>query len=280
MSEASARISPTAHYTGYVWYRHGLSHPALMTRTGAAYYQALRPLNAVYGLVRGGLTLESLLLSRHAAIDSQLTAAIDSGRVGQIVEIAAGLSPRGLRYVERHPGLVYLEGDLAEMSSLKRAALDRADLLGPRHHVLHIDALRDDGPTSLFEAAAAHLDPSVGTAVVTEGLINYFDRATIEGLWARIARFLAAYPSGMYLSDIHLRAETFAFPAARAFTRALQAFARGRIHLHYRDAAECLQALHTAGFSSPAVEPPAAFGAAPASPRTRDDIVRVISAVL
>ena len=35
-------ISPTAHYTGYVWFAHGQSHEAFATRTGRLMYQALR----------------------------------------------------------------------------------------------------------------------------------------------------------------------------------------------------------------------------------------------
>ena len=29
-----ARISPTAHYTGYVWFAHGQSHEVFATKTG------------------------------------------------------------------------------------------------------------------------------------------------------------------------------------------------------------------------------------------------------
>ena len=36
-------ISPTAHYTGEVWSRNGLSHPALATTEGRLMHAALRP---------------------------------------------------------------------------------------------------------------------------------------------------------------------------------------------------------------------------------------------
>ena len=36
-----ATISPTAHYTGFVWARHGLSHPALVTAEGRALFHLL-----------------------------------------------------------------------------------------------------------------------------------------------------------------------------------------------------------------------------------------------
>ena len=55
----SETISPTAHYTGYVWARNGLSHPALTTNEGRVLFQALHPLMVARGaLVRPTLALE------------------------------------------------------------------------------------------------------------------------------------------------------------------------------------------------------------------------------
>lgn len=280
MSEESARISPTAHYTGYVWYRHGLSHPALRTRTGAMYHASLALVNATYARVHRGLNLDKILLARHAAIDAQLDAAITSGRVGQVLEIACGMSPRGLRFSERyrHLGLRYVEADLEGMSRRKRDALDGAGLRGPDHHVVQIDAFADSGPHSLDAVFAEHLDPEVGTAVVTEGLINYFDRGAVEGLWARIARALKRGPAGLYLSDIHLEHETFRFVAARIFRRALRVFARGDIHFHFAGRDQAVAALDQAGFDRVRVDNPAEYGAPAALSGARRDIVRVISA--
>lgn len=280
MSEESARISPTAHYTGFVWYRHGLSHPALRTRQGALYHASLAAVNATYARLNGGLNLETLLLSRHAAIDAQLTEAIESGQVGQVLEIACGLSPRGFRFAQRYAdrGLVYVEGDLKAMSTRKRRALDDAGLRGENHHVVQLDALTDNGDHSVDAIFDRHFDVSVGTAVVTEGLVNYFDRATIEGLWARVARALSRHPAGLYLSDIHVADEAFARLGARLFKTALRVFARGEIHAHYETAEQCVQALSSAGFGVVRVDPPVAYGAAAASPKTEQDIVRVIDA--
>src|SRR2546430_2636763 len=89
-------ISPTAHYTGYVWFAHGQSHEAFATRTGRRLYQVLRVPNVVAHAV-GGPTLEGMLLARHRVIDLLLARAIDAGEISQVVEVAAGLSPRGWR---------------------------------------------------------------------------------------------------------------------------------------------------------------------------------------
>src|SRR5262245_26104268 len=93
---ASESISPTAHYTGYVWVANGLSHPAFATNEGRLLYHALRPANLAARAV-GGPSLEGLLVARHRVIDHLLEAAIRSEKVGQVLEIACGLSPRGWR---------------------------------------------------------------------------------------------------------------------------------------------------------------------------------------
>src|SRR5687768_12863247 len=113
----SSRISPTAHYTSYVWFRHGMSHPALATPLGARLHMALRPMNLVYGRVSKRPNLDMMLLARHRVIDKLLEKEIVEGRVGQVIEIAAGLSARGLRFARRFPQIRYLEADLPAMAA-------------------------------------------------------------------------------------------------------------------------------------------------------------------
>jgi O-methyltransferase involved in polyketide biosynthesis len=240
---SSAAISPTAHYTGYVWARHGLGPSALATRTGALLYNALRPAMAASAR-SGGPTLEGLLLGRHRAMDTLLTAAIESGRVGQVVEIAAGLSPRGLTYATAYAGrLTYVEADLPAMAQQKRDALARLGTPLPAgHRVVDIDALVTEGPLSL-EALLDQLDPAVGTAVITEGLLNYLPLEAVTGLWARLATGLRRFPTGIYLSDLHLAGENHS-PLLAGFATMLGAFVRGKIHFHFADAVAATEAPH------------------------------------
>src|SRR6185369_4956604 len=105
----SENISPTAHYTGYVWFAHGHSHRAFATRAGLLMYQALRGPNAAAHAL-GMPTLEGMLLARHRLIDLRLQQAIDAGEVSQIVEVACGLSPRGWRFRQRYgEAITYVE---------------------------------------------------------------------------------------------------------------------------------------------------------------------------
>src|SRR5262249_34880507 len=104
------------------------------------------------------------------------------------------------------------------------------------------------------DALCASLDPSRGTAIITEGLINYFDRATVIGMWQRFARALARFPRGLYLSDILLR-EGHRGPFEVGFSLLLQAFVRGRVHLHFDDPATVTTALADAGFDGALLDP-------------------------
>src|SRR5918912_703704 len=130
LRRGSDAISPTAHYTGHVWGRNGLSHPELATLEGRVFFDALAPAMLASRAV-GGPTLEGLLLARHRIIDELLTEAIEDGRVAQVIEIAAGMSPRGWRFAQRYgERLTYVEADLPAMAARKRQALERMGSLG------------------------------------------------------------------------------------------------------------------------------------------------------
>ena len=258
----SETISPTAHYTGYVWSRNGLSHPALTTNEGRILFESLHPLMVVSGAL-GRPSLESYLLARHRAIDALLERAIEGDGITQVLEVAAGLSPRGWRFAQRYgERMTYLEADLPAMAARKREALRRAGSLSERHSVRDLDALKDEGPDSLA-ALATELDRAAGLAIVTEGLLGYVAPAEMKALWRRFAATLSTFAAGRYVSDLHLaRAQTI---EVRAFRVMLSAFVRGRVHLHFTDAAEAEAELRGAGFgrrrSGPRTRSPASTAA-------------------
>ena len=253
MSFASDRIGPTAHYTGYVWARNGLSHPELATREGRVLFDSFQPVMLGSQAI-GGATLESYLLARHRAIDARLERAIEAGEVSQVIEVAAGLSPRGWRFTRRYgERLVYVEADLPGMAERKRAALERIGSLGERHRVSEVDVLRDDdGPGSLA-AVAGELDRGQGLAIVTEGLLGYLPSDAVAAIWGRFATTLGEFAAGRYISDLHLGGVIS--PQVRAFRVALSAFVRGRVYLHFSNAPGAERALLTAGFADAQVRP-------------------------
>jgi O-methyltransferase involved in polyketide biosynthesis len=273
-----SRISPTAHYTSYVWYRNGLSHECLITPFGRSLYRLLALPNLAYSAIFRQANLEHMLLARHRAIDHLLERAIESGAVSQVIEVAAGYSPRGLRFAERYPDLVYVEGDLPAQAAAKRELLVRAGLARANHHVVAIDALADDGPTSLDAVAGALLDPTRGVAILTEGLLNYFSREDVEQMWGRFARCAARFPGGTYLSDLNVEDDVRRRYAARLFRFLLERFARGRVHLHYRDATDAEASLHASGFDVARLHQPAELDDVDIPVRDREHMVRIVTA--
>jgi O-methyltransferase involved in polyketide biosynthesis len=243
----SDAISPTAHYTGQVWTRNGLSHPALSTREGEILFASLQPA-MLASRTLGGPSLEPYLMARHLAIDARVEQAIESGQVSQVLEVAAGLSPRGWRFAQRYGDrITYMEADLPAMAERKRRALARSGSLGEHHRVVDVDALRPGGPGSLA-ALAGELDPAAGLIIVTEGLLGYLSTPDMTALWGRFAAVLSGFRAGRYVSDLHLG--DVVTPVIRGFRVLLGAFVRGQVYLHFDSAEQAERALLAAGFRS------------------------------
>lgn len=247
-SGQGARITPTAHYTGHTWVHHGMSDRHLDTTTGRLLHQGLRPLDMTLSFL-GQPTVDGFLVARHRLIDAELRRAIDAGVVSQIIEVACGLSPRGLVFSRDYADrITYVEADLPGMADLKRRRLAAASSLGENHRVVELDALATDGPNSILEVARG-LDPTRGTAIVTEGLINYFDRATAQSMFERFAAALNGFPNGLFLTDVYLR-DYVGHPLVRFFTMGLSLFVRGRVHVFDDTVEEMARAVESAGFSN------------------------------
>lgn len=257
MARNAASISPTAHYTGYTWFAHGMSHPALVTPQGHFMHTALKPLRGL-ALLTGAPTLQAFLLARHRVIDLLLSQAIAEGRVSQVIEVAAGLSPRGWRFKQAHGDkLHYIEADLPDMAQRKRNLMQSAGLLTPGHEVVTLDALSDTGPASL-NALADRLDPQRGTAIITEGLLNYFDTPTVVAMWQRFGRVLNRFPEGLYLSDIHLHNANKGV-GVQAFKAVLSTFVKGRVFLHFDNEVQAETELRNARFELAELHDPTRF---------------------
>ncbi len=271
----TSRISPTAHYTAYVWYKHGLSVPELATRTGRALFHALAPANQLFARA-GKADLEAMLLARHRVIDSRLQAAIRSGEVRQVVEVACGLSPRGLRTRRRFENVTYVEADLAGMAQQKRTRIGH--LLSPMHRVEVVNALAEDGPESL-EALAAKLNREQGVAVITEGLLPYFDGVDGARIWGNIARFSQHFSGGVYLSDYLVEEDSMRVFGAKQLKALVSLFVGGRTHFPMRNNSELVAGLVKAGFTDAKVHTAGDFARELSIERpARSGFVRVLEA--
>jgi O-methyltransferase involved in polyketide biosynthesis len=277
MARNPAAISPTAHYTGYTWFHHQLSHPGLVTTKGRLMHRALSPVRAIAHLTNTG-TVEDFLIARHRVIDHWLTQAIESGQVTQVIEVAAGLSPRGWRFKHRYGDKIrYIEADLPGMAQIKRQRLAQAGLQRTGHDVVDLDALAETGPHSLTQLAQG-LDTTQGVAIITEGLLNYFDQGAVQGMWQRFAALLSRHPHGLYLSDLHL-SEAQRSPLAKAFKALLTTFVRGRVFVHFKSTDEARRHLLGAGFTQAQLHSPADLAKAVGmSVRKGAALVKVIKA--
>ena len=244
----SENVSPTAYATGYFWYRHGLSHKGLLVPEGTKADRGFRLLIRLVKLL-SGINIEAMMLARHQGLDAVLSGAIEAGKVGQVIELASGLSPRGWRITQKYKRRVnYLETDLPRMTALKHRLLGSAKLYGPRHRVVTVDALKTSGKDSL-EALAATLDPKQGVAIITEGLMSYLDPDSAQALWRRIAEVLRRFPSGVYLSDLYLRRDRHGL-GMLVFRRFVQRRVRGRMYVHFETPEAAQAKLRELGFGA------------------------------
>lgn len=269
----SARISPTALYTGETWVRHGRSFPELVTPVGGLFYTAMAPVMASSRLL-GGPTLQDFLLARHDLIDLQLENHIQQHPNTLVLELACGMSPRGLRMTARHPELRYIEADLPDMAARKAATLRSALRGNPLHQVVPIDAFAEDGELSLsrlFESLPA--DRPV--MVLAEGLLNYFSRDQLELLVRNLARCFAERPGSVFVSDLHFSGHNSGL-LAEVFKRALATFVRGRVHLHYQDEAEMQSRLTSLSMRLESLKPSDHAGQLASCQARYADLVRVI----
>jgi O-methyltransferase involved in polyketide biosynthesis len=252
---SDSRISPTAAYTGQTWVENGLSPRNFGSRLGRAMYLSTVPAQAV--MRRAGVaTLHGMLLARHNAIDAIVMQEIAEGRVSAVIELACGMSGRGLRFTREFPDLPYIETDLPGMVERKQRALLEVGPLSDHHQVRVLDAFSSHGLFNLVEElkakhpalAGPKMEPTSepserGIAIVAEGLQNYFDETTVRALWRRVVPLLG---SGIFVGDLHTR-ETNSGWLVAAYEASLSAFVRGKVHIHFADRVAALEAMREEG---------------------------------
>jgi O-methyltransferase involved in polyketide biosynthesis len=184
-------LSVTALYTAQTWAWGGFSHATLFsTDQSRVVFGVTNLFIGLAGLLSWGRpSLPHGLLQRHALIEA-LAQEIDPP---QLLELAAGLSSRGLRWPERptrasEHAVRYIEVDLPHVIDFKRAQVElRAPELFAEGRVEWIGA-------DLKEATFHQwLDP-LPTLVIAEGLLMYLDAEEQRALWRSI--FEALRPRG------------------------------------------------------------------------------------
>lgn len=118
----------------------------------------------------------------------------------QVLELAAGLSPRGAELARR--GIVYVEADLAESTTLKREVVTA--MLGSIPDNLHLCPASAIDREQLL-ACCAPLAAGQPVAVTTEGLLRYLTFEEKALVAANVHEILRRYGGWWITPDIHLR---------------------------------------------------------------------------
>ena len=129
-----------------------------------------------------------------------VTRLVEEKAATQVLELAAGLSPRGAELAPR--GIVYVEADLAESITLKREVVTA--MLGSVPKNLHLCAASAIDREQLLSCCVPFA-AGQPVAVTTEGLLRYltFDEKAMVA--ANVQEILQRYGGWWITPDIHLR---------------------------------------------------------------------------
>lgn len=276
-STDTSRISISAHYTGYVWYKNGLSDSRYVTPMGMFANAVFTPINATLKLLAGS-HIDTFLLQRHLMLDHLLHQLIIEEGVEQFVELASGLSPRGFRISEQYPQVSYLETDLPSMAAHKAQLLNKLNR-PTRHGIRSCNILDATGPDSIHNVLR-ELDPNKKTVVISEGVVNYFPLPVIREVWSRLAKSLKSFPDAYYLTDLYPNlTEHPSYRYLKAAQKMVGVLTRGEWPLHYNNDQEIKDGFLQDDFYKVDVFNPADFREKLNLPEnTKESLVRIIKA--
>lgn len=272
-------ISFTAHYTGYIWYKMGISHHVFATSKGKLLAKLAHPLESWAEKNVGG-SMRTTLKQRHQMIDEHLYTLIAQHPQLQVLEIASGLSPRSWNFRQKFPSINYRELDLPDMAKIKTQALQQIDQHAPE--VLSADIFSEE-LAKIFEVFD-HKQPLV---VISEGLINYFNKDMLLTLIKGISSYGQQFTELHYLTDIYPepvknRLANFIWSCSRL----LKFMSRSAFTFHFQSPKELQQFFHQAHFDDIKVKQPQRYFAEqkqPQPPQEQDehlgDLVWMIHAV-
>lgn len=194
-------IGLTAYFTAVVWAKLQVPGAArFVTRRGKWLYWLATWGGRWLGL-SGPYSVPSLfLIARHLGINVLLS----QQQPAQVVELAAGLSPRGYEWSHNHQG-VYVEVDQAGVIAAKSRFLNRnqeASWLNSGKHILVVGDLMQ---VDLVRLLAPLLDPHAQTLIISEGLTAYLDKKSLGQLLASIHSLNVWLDNSTVLLDMYLR---------------------------------------------------------------------------
>jgi O-methyltransferase involved in polyketide biosynthesis len=231
MKDQWAGVSKTAHFTAAVWHELGVPGAVrFVTRQGKFLRWVVDWGGAFLGL-RGKYSVVNLFLTpRHLGLNILLR----DRNPALIVELAAGLSSRGLEWVQTHPGK-YLEIDQSALIAAKKRLLASFLPEFSNYKLIAADLLKDDlkkilnsqllDETLKTSATAKELggetpplqdnfvcqdsysvpSPQSSVLIICEGMTGYLGEKAQRQLLGAIRELAANFQDCTVLMDFYLR---------------------------------------------------------------------------
>jgi O-methyltransferase involved in polyketide biosynthesis len=183
--EGNEKISPTARYVAHIRTFTDIPYAKEIAEESQAGgdFQTLAGESA-----KSVIQFTPVLEARYKATDQ----IIAQHHITQVLEIAAGLSPRGLAMTE-NPDVVYVATDLpqilAQIKTLAEAILAKLHIQRSNLYFRVVNALDRDELLS----SVSPFQPGRPIAIITEGLLPYLTQAEKETLAANIHDLLKQY---------------------------------------------------------------------------------------
>lgn len=247
MPRPTLRLGLSAHYTSHVWFKHGLSYAYLTTFAGRIAHLVLAPLNALFKL-RGNANIDTFLLQRHQVINQQMQHLIDHHGVTQILELASGLSPRGLLTAQAYPEVDYIESDVPQMVAHKTELLKKG--AKPDNLSLAPCFFMAQGEQVSIQQRLADCCLDKPTLIISEGLLNYFSTAQLEQEFKQIAQTLKSFKQGFYITDLYTDNRQHRYYAYARFAQRIVGMLTGtNWQMLYQSDEQITQAFLQSGFA-------------------------------
>lgn len=190
-------VSPTAKIVGYLRGQDQTLRLSDETKFEEEGQRLLAEADIGDGLTQASMAV--LFQSRYHAMN----AAIASHQPRQIVEFAAGISPRGLQWSSTCPGTIYIESDLPQLM-IRKSKLIRNSLVAKENElkgVLHCCAVDVLDEASVMQCLRS-LDSSQPLVMVTEGLLLYFSDEEMSKFLRIMSSALERFKEAVWVSDI------------------------------------------------------------------------------
>lgn len=242
-----------AHLTAQAWIRAGFCHADWFdTWQGRQMFVAWSAMRAWLAPLPSPFIHHQLdcLILRHRTLDRRLRALAPDF----VIEVGAGLSPRGIAYAEDHPRATYLELDLREVVREKRSLLRTRHLPG-NYRLGTGDLLSTDFRHCVSKRALENQN----LAVITEGVMPYLERDAQRTAWRNVAALARKAADASYLLDMYPRDQLDIDPLGTELTvGALSIFTHTPIAENLFDSTDALvDELCGCGFSAVKTLPPA-----------------------